>query len=995
MTTILKAAPELNYSNTTLQFTSQIFQIMRTPTKNNFRSLFLSAILVLTTSLTFGQNNTVSVNDALNIAGSFKPKSRSMSRSVTQDKKPELAFTCADDTTKKTYYYVFNYANDNGFVIISSDKRSKEIIGYSYSGRFDMNNIPDQLKDMLEVYEQELADLSITPDSLLKMDLNSTIKSRGMATLPVSVSPLLENIKFNQYEPYYNMCPKHNGKQSVTGCVATAAAQIMRFYKYPSRGIGSNDYTTNNGFHSSVNFAQATYNWDNILPTYNGVQATTQQKNEVAKLLYHAGASCNMNYTSTGSSASLQTMAQSMVAHFGYDENLQKYSREFFTAEEWKTLLKTELAAGRPVLVEGRNSQSGHCFICDGYDANGLFHINWGWGGTADGYFSLDNLSPAVLNKSYNDDVAIVAGIQPDKDGTKIFNNFSVDKIEAPKQGQCGSAIRIVATKLCNSGSNDFAGKIGFALFANNKLQQVIWEKSVTLPAGSFYSSYQMSVTFPNSVANGKYDLLMVSKSNNQNDWEVFLSKNSVNNCISVTVNSSNIKLSVNPDKTYTDFAQLPIQASAQDDDGITTFGDYTNTNTNQTGNNTTTPMVTPTVPVELTPAKPCITDEIKLNYTNTNSINPETFSFSCNITNTGTTKFSGKLGAFLYNSAGTKCLGEIDVKNVNIEGDQTIQLNFKNKLAIEDGKYIVTLLYMGDDGKYNQLEPNDQSVKFVGFAKPQTTAVVGTQTISKYDAKLNPYLLKPIAFSNGNANNVDASKLQFTCTIQNQSSTQYRNYISAHLYTSANKYVGEIGTQICSMAPGETVELKFAKSMQTTPGKYYITLFYVNESDKYTLLQPRSSSMQNIQISEAECEGDNCVAPGSEQNNNGSANDSDFEYVSILLRGAVKVSSNEPVPEYKINRDSYFWATGVFKNLKRTGAVTLGLCVVKYKGDYVNDIKELETATKPGQKHSVFGTYKVDLAPGKYIITGFVSEKDEYKPIGDSNSNYVILNVE
>lgn len=974
-------------------------------------------VLTLLTVATIGgySQNSVSVTNALDIANGFKPKSRSLSRSVTTDSKPELSYTCSDDTTNQPYYYVFNYADNKGFVIISGDKRAKQVLGYSYNGKFDMNNIPDQLKDLLKIYEHELSDLSITPDSLLKLDL-STFKSRSV-TLPVSVSPLLGSIKYNQSTPYNDQCPLHNGKRSVTGCVATGTVQVMSYHKYPQKGKGSNDYTSRSGIHSSVNFANATYNWNNVLPSY-GNSATTAQRSEIAKIMFHVGVSCNMNYTSSGSSANLNSACAALVDNFGYDANIQHYSRDYYSANEWKTLLMTELAAGRPVLFEGYDSQSGggHCFVCDGYDANGLYHINWGWGGMADGYFSLDNLNPAMMGAgagsgNYNSNVAFVGGIQPPTSTSKKYNAISVESISTPNSAQRNGSFQVAIAKLRNSGLLAFSGEVGLALYRNQQFVQVLKSGQMEIKSGSFYPTYNMSnIKIPTNIANGEYSLLIVSKSSGQTEWEPCLSKNSTNNCITLTVTAQTLTMKKNTSKTYSNFASLPIQPSAQsvNNTEYSTFNDYENntdtpnTNTNSTNSNTTVTTSTneETIVTPSTPAKPYIVGTMSFTNADVNKIDPANINFSCKLTNKGQNKFSNKIGAYLYNAEGTMCIGEIQSKSLTIEAGKTITANFSgSNTQAADGKYIITLLYTNSAGKYEQLEPNSQSVQRVQLVKP--TAVQNNEEVipitppatPTYGTKLNPYLTAPIKFASGNANSVDASKLKFTCTIQNQSQTAYKNYISAHLYSSTSKYIGEIGTQICSLKSGASTELSFSKKIEAEPGKYFITIFYIDENDKYQLLQPRQNAMQSVQIvSSQNCNSDNCVA--TVDNSTATTEEKDLEFVSIKISGADSQRSNGSIMEYDAEYSSWISVTGIFKNISRNGYLNLGLCVVKYDGDYVTDIKEVQTATVPGIKHTVSSNYVVDLNPGKYIITGFVSENDEYIPIGDSKSNYVILNV-
>lgn len=219
------------------------------------------------------------------------------------------------------------------------------------------------------------------------------------------------------------MCPKYIGSsQSATGCVATAMAQVMMYYQYPKElkaTIPAYTTTTHKLKVKAISKGEK-YDWDNMLPTYTKGKYNTTQANAVAKLMFHCGAAVQMDY---GDSSGAWVLPEDMSTYFGYDADLlQEVYRSFYTLAEWKEILDRELEAKRPILYGGAASdESGHQFVCDGSDGEGLYHINWGWSGYSDGYFDITLLDPAVRGtgagtsaNGYNRNCSVIIGIAPD-----------------------------------------------------------------------------------------------------------------------------------------------------------------------------------------------------------------------------------------------------------------------------------------------------------------------------------------------------------------------------------------------------------------------------------------------------------------------------------------------------------------------------------------------------------------------------------------------------
>ena len=301
-------------------------------------------------------------------------------------------------------YYIFNVGSRDGFVIVSGDDRAPEILGYSDTGSFDENNIPDNMKAWLQGYADQIQLLSDMPE------MAESRAAKPKKTAKSAVGPLLSTT-WGQDEPYNLKVPNFvNGEPSVTGCVATAMAQVLYYTAKHSSGFPAATtivipaYQCRRGWivEENTSYVQVpgvpvtTFQWNNMLLDYS-TGATVDQKNAVADLMLCCGASVEMDYAnqaSGGSSASLASIPHALKTYFGFDNSVQYRNRSLFTTVDWEDMIYMELANNRPVLYGGQSSGGGHAFVCDGYDGDGYYHINWGWKGKDNGFFLLDALNP-------------------------------------------------------------------------------------------------------------------------------------------------------------------------------------------------------------------------------------------------------------------------------------------------------------------------------------------------------------------------------------------------------------------------------------------------------------------------------------------------------------------------------------------------------------------------------------------------------------------------
>lgn len=321
-------------------------------------------------------------------------------------------------------YYVIENGTNKGYTIVSADDRLPEIVGYAKQGNYTEDTLPEAYLEFITAYQKFVEEVKAgNPHALRTAAEAKALRESASYTQP-TVAPLLGNIQWNQGDPYNRMCPEYDGvNKAVTGCVATAMAQVMGYWKYPSQlqadipGYTTGTYNINvPGINKDTD---GTYDWDNILPQYNSGNFNDDQANAVAKLMYHCGVAVQMNY---GPSSGAFVNPERLSKYFGYDQDLMVLVyRESFSMQEWNTLIDNELIAKRPVLYSGQSSSSGHQFVCDGSDGKGLYHINWGWGGYQDGYFDITILNPAKggigsgnAPDGYNQGSDMIIGIMPD-----------------------------------------------------------------------------------------------------------------------------------------------------------------------------------------------------------------------------------------------------------------------------------------------------------------------------------------------------------------------------------------------------------------------------------------------------------------------------------------------------------------------------------------------------------------------------------------------------
>lgn len=288
-------------------------------------------------------------------------------------------------------------------VLRSTDSRLPQDV-VRFDREEDVANLPEEVRSFLSSYEEALRriDEGAEPSQVISVDPNAAYQT-------IEVGPILGDIMFDQGTPYNDKCPIINNARAITGCVATAMAEIMAFWKFPDVGTGSTTYTGSRGA-ETYNFAEHPFDWNNIISTYK-YDYTAAQGNAIAELMLACGASVNMNYNSSGSGAQSDKVLPALRDFFGYDPAIEYLhdAPDDIISTVWVAVLKKEFDNNRPVYYAGSSQTAGHAFVMDGYKIEGTdvyFHVNWGWNGLYNGWYLITNLRPEDTNYSaYSNDI--------------------------------------------------------------------------------------------------------------------------------------------------------------------------------------------------------------------------------------------------------------------------------------------------------------------------------------------------------------------------------------------------------------------------------------------------------------------------------------------------------------------------------------------------------------------------------------------------------------
>ncbi|MCM1292586.1 MAG: C10 family peptidase [Bacteroides sp.] len=384
----------------------------------------------------------LSPDEALNRALGISSSPTKMS--VCSTSKPDTRLVYIVETDEIPTVYVYNQGKSKSYIVAANDAVETGLLGYT-DAPFDINNIPPNVTWLLEQYGAQVAYAASTEEN------DACHYDTQAMTSRTAIEPILTT-SWGQTGIYSAYCPEVNGTRCPAGCVATAMAQVMYHHRYPEVGTGSINYRPS-GFTKSLSydFSSNPFNWSDIELKY-GYSTTTESDEAIGRLMLACGMACKTNYAVSGSGSSLITAARAMASYFGYDKGMGVMNRDYFTQQEWESMLYTELAEGRPVIYTGRSTvDGGHAFIIDGYDSNRYYHVNWGWSGNFDGYYILSALDPKRINAGFNYNETMLIGCRPMQEGSTVrpvlqfqgdltVNSYEIDRntygeitITAPK----------------------------------------------------------------------------------------------------------------------------------------------------------------------------------------------------------------------------------------------------------------------------------------------------------------------------------------------------------------------------------------------------------------------------------------------------------------------------------------------------------------------------------------------------------------------------------
>ena len=493
-------------------------------------------------------------------------KARQVGRNFMMKYKTSVELTpIINKSVENQHFYIFNLNDNQGWVIVADDDCSTPILGYSESGNFNMENMPENIEDWLVGISSEIQYIIdnklVTKENSEQWNelVNGIVIESGTSV----VSPLITT-RWDQAPYYNNLCPYNYlfGQRTVTGCVATAMAQVVYYYKHPAVGTGSHSYSTSSYGTLYANFGGTQYDW-NHMPVELTSSSSSTQINAIATLMYHMGVSVEMDYgvSAMGGSGAFvissytngEHCAEYALKHyFGYKSTAHGEMKDNYSANKWKTMVRTELDAHRPLIYAGFGN-GGHCFVCDGYDNNDMFHFNWGWSGQNDGYFALTALNPGSGGAgggsySFTSNQQAIFGLEPDgsqpgpgpSNALQLYSNINIDS-----QIQYGSNIRATVSVANHTGQN-FSGNVGAAVFDNDgQFVGFIGTSSTSISANG-HKTFEFSTTNSSQYLPGHYQVKVYYKTSN-GEWTIVDGGSYSNNAGFTIVHSADLE-------TYSDF---------------------------------------------------------------------------------------------------------------------------------------------------------------------------------------------------------------------------------------------------------------------------------------------------------------------------------------------------------------------------------------------------------------------------------------------------------
>ena len=467
---------------------------------------------------------------AARVAGRFMGMS-----TLPVQEKSSSQMAAGRDGDQDDAYYVYNNP-DGGWVIIAADDRVNPVLGYADNGSFSLDDMPDNLKWWMEGLARAVEEVRTSGAEASDAARAAWRSLTGDSDDTEYEQKVLETAKWNQRWPYNEMCPIVAGEntRAYTGCVATATAIVMRYNRWPEKGkglIGGYVTETFQTYIPSFYLDNHVYDWDKM-PLTDGEKAgwADDQIREVSQLIYDCGVSVNMDYTEKYGSSALQgDIVGAMIENFSYSDDIQFLYRSAYSLNEWFTVMRNEIDSERIIIYGAIGDMGGHSFVCDGYDTqDSRLHINWGWGGDADGFFTLD--LKIDDHNSFPAEQGAIIGIVPDTshvevpDGQFVFNVginslFGLSPVDSPDMKE-GLPVQFYIGYFQNTSMQNITKRFKVCLMdeSGNKRQEG-WNCTFSLPASNNKMYYNKTESSLLEVTPDLTDCFRLFVEDNSGNW--------------------------------------------------------------------------------------------------------------------------------------------------------------------------------------------------------------------------------------------------------------------------------------------------------------------------------------------------------------------------------------------------------------------------------------------------------------------------------------------
>ena len=452
-----------------------------------------------------------------------------------------------DVLSGRSAYYVFNLAQTGrGFVIVAGDDCVPAILGYSDQGHFDEADMPPALQEWLDGYVRQIQAVAAGAAAEVRTSVGAAIE------------PML-NVHWGQGSPYNVRLPHISGSSNAhayVGCVAVAMAQVMAYWQYPSRPTTTiPGYTSSSGKTYQVTMPSLSpidFDWDSMHDTYYTNDSTSTSCLAVANLMLYSTTAMQSNFAPTTTGGYTRNIPDRLIRYFGYKNSARYIYREYFTTQSWEETIYNELAAGRPVAYGGNKQSAGHAFVCDGYDGDGRFHINWGWAGKSNGYFLLNLLNPsdegigsAAGAYGYVKGQGAAIGLEPDRDGSEgtaafTFDDLTINRSTTTRSSASSNFTVTVSGKFVNNTNVTSQFRQGWGLYnLDGELIDVIFMRYSTnaLGNGEYITVSSRELSFGAGITSGTYRILPTYSIYPSEDYKPCIGSDV--NYIEVTFNSA------------------------------------------------------------------------------------------------------------------------------------------------------------------------------------------------------------------------------------------------------------------------------------------------------------------------------------------------------------------------------------------------------------------------------------------------------------------------